>query len=129
MHYNYNNPKQPNTWNIVTKEAADKTIIDFDRDFVITEPMACNGGKVLRVAQAKDETFLIIAEKNPGEEDDANIRILFNVYQLKKSGNLVGSDYIFSLVDTVIGESRGCGVEKLVDKDIVGVIHEIIIIR
>ncbi len=123
---NYANPESPNSWNIITKEVSDKKIIDFDRDFVITEPMGCNGGRVLRIVQTKDETFLIIAGKNPGEKDGADIRVMFDIYKLKSSGKLRGSDYIFSFIDSIVGESRGCGIEKLANKDISNIIQEII---
>jgi uncharacterized protein YceK len=122
---NYANPDLPNSWNMVTKEIPNKKIINFDKDFTTTELMGCNGGSVLRIAQTKNETFLIAAKENRGEKDGANTRVLFSIYKLKTSGNLKGSDYIFSLVKDVVGESRGCYIKELTDKDIVGALQKI----
>lgn len=124
FYINYANPEAPNSFNIITKEISNKKIVDFDRDFDIQEPMACNGGSILRIAQTKNETFLVIAKENPGEEDGAKTRVLFSIYKLKLAGNLRGSDYIFSLVKDVVGESRGCRIEDLANKDIINALQK-----
>lgn len=72
---NYTNLDSQNSWNIITKEIPNKQIIDFDRDFAITELMGCNGGGVLRIAQTKNETFLITAKENTKEKDGANTEL------------------------------------------------------
>jgi hypothetical protein len=124
FYINYANPEAPNSFNIITKEIPNKKIVDFDRDFDIQEPLACNGGSILRIAQTKNETFLVTAKENPGEEDGAKTRVLFSIYKLKLAGNLRGSDYIFSLVKDVAGESRGCHIEDLANKDIISALQK-----
>lgn len=124
FYINYANPEAPNSFNIITKEIPNKKIVDFDRDFDVQEPMACNGGNILRIAQTKNETFLVIAKENPGEEDGTKTRVLFSIYKLKLAGNLMGSDYIFSLVKDVVGESSGCRIEDLANKDIISALQK-----
>lgn len=121
---NYNNSEELNSFNLVTKEVLDEKIINFDRDFVVADLMGCNSGGVLRVVKAQDETFLITAKENPGEVDGANVKVLFNVYILNRSGELRGSDYMFSLLNSVAGQSRGCGIQNLFDKDIISILNE-----
>lgn len=125
FYINYANTEQPNSFNIVTKEIPNKKIFDFERDFVIAEQMGCNGGQVLRVAKTKNETFIIIASENQGEKDGANTRAIFNIYKLGLSGEIRGSDNIFKFVKSIVGESVGCGVEELMNKDIVGILKKV----
>ncbi|MCK5510975.1 hypothetical protein KAI65_05565 [Candidatus Parcubacteria bacterium] len=113
-------------WNIVTREEVGKKIDKFDRDFVISELLGCNGGGTLRLVQTKkSETFLILIDKNTEEKDGSDIKARYNIYKLKKSGKISGSDYIFSFVKEIIGNSSGCGIETLGDKGIVDVVKEI----
>lgn len=112
-------------WNIITKEIPNKKIVDFERDFVVPELLGCNGGGTLRIAQTvKKETLLILISNNQKEEDGSNTSVIFNIYKLNKSGNIAGSDYIFSFVKEVIGDSKGCGVLELGDKDIISAIQK-----
>ncbi len=117
----------PSYWNIVTKEIPDKKIDQFDRDFVVLELLGCNGGGTLRIIQtSKNETLLVLIDENPNEKDGANTRVRFNIYKLQKSGEIAGSDYIFSFIEEVIGESRGCYIDMLGDKDIISAIEKVL---
>lgn len=112
-------------WNIITKEIPNKKIDQFERDFVILDLLGCNGGDLLRLVQTNNkETLLVLIDENSNEKDGSNTRVKFNIYKLKKSGEITGSDYIFSFVKTVVGESRGCGIYELGDKDIVAAIQK-----
>ena len=106
-------------WKLVTKESPGKQIDKFERDFSTLEEMGCNGGSALRIVQTKNnETLLALIDENSGEEDGCNTRVIFSIFILKKSGNLVGSDYIFSHVKDVVGQTRGQCISYLGDKDI-----------
>lgn len=112
-------------WNIITKEISNKKIDQFERDFVVQELLGCNGGGTLRLVQTrKNETLLVLINENIKEKDKNNTSVVFNIYKLKKSGNIAGSDYLFSFIKEVVGDSKGCGVEKLGDKDIISVIQK-----
>jgi len=112
-------------WNIVTKEALNKKIDVFERDFVVKDLLACNGGNILRIVQTKNnETLLVFIEENTDEKDGANTRVKFSIYKLKMSGEIAGSDYIFSLIKRVIGTSVGCHIDKLGDADLIDAIKE-----
>lgn len=112
-------------WNIVTKEIPNKKIDEFERDFIIEELLGCNGGSILRIVQTNNnETLLVVINENPNEEYGNNTRVRFNIFKLKKSGEINGSDYIFSPINSFIGESRGCGIEKLGDKDLINAIKK-----
>ena len=119
------NSNLPNYWSIVTKEIPNKRIDEFERNFSALESLGCNGGEALRLIQTKEETFLALIDENPKEKDHSNTRVRYAIYKLKKSGNLAGSDYIFSFIDEVIGKSRGCGIDGLGDKDIIYAIQKI----
>ncbi len=113
-------------WNIITKEMPGKKIDQFERDFVVQELLGCNGGGTLRIVQTKNnETLLVLIDENPKEEDGCNTRVRFNIYKLRTSGSIAGSDYIFSFVKEVVGESRGNSIEELGDKDIVSAIKKV----
>jgi len=115
----------PSYWNIVTKEISNKKIYQFERDFLIPELLGCNGGGTLRLVQTKkNETLLVLIDENPKEKDGCNTRVRFNIYKLYMSGNIAGSDYIFSFVKEVVGESRGNGIGGLGDKDIISAIQK-----
>lgn len=114
--------KKSSNWNIVTKENKDKKILDFERDFLISEIMGCNGGKVLKIAQTNNKTFLIITKNNNKEPDQSKTKAIFSIYELKESGDLIGSDYIFVFIKDVFGSIPGCGIDDLSNQEILEVI-------
>ena len=69
--------------------------------------------------------YLILIDENPEEKDGSNTRARYNIYKLKKSGKTSGSDYIFSFVREIIGNSGGCGIGALGDEGIIDVVKEI----
>ena len=68
--------KKSSNWNIITKENKDKKILDFERDFLISEIMGCNGGKILKIAQTNNRTFLIITKNNNKEPDQSKTKAI-----------------------------------------------------
>jgi len=114
--------KKSSNWNIITKENMDKKILDFERDFLISEIMGCNGGKVLKIAQTNNKTFLIITKNNNKEPDQSKTKAIFSIYELKESGDLIGSDYIFVFIKDVFGSIPGCGIDDLSNQEILEVI-------
>lgn len=112
-------------WNIVTKEDKNKKILDFERDFLISEIMGCTGGKVLKIVQTNNQTFLIIAKNNNKAIDRSKTTVIFSVYELKESGELRGSDYIFVFTKDILGSISGCGVDDLTNQEILEVVKKI----
>jgi len=101
-------------WSLVTKEIPDKKIGDFDKDFVVPEILGCNGGGLLRLAKINNTTYLLLV--SPVENNDG-MKIKVEIYKLGLSGEVRGSDYIFSYVDTFISKETGCGIENIYNKE------------
>lgn len=116
--------QKDNSWNIVTKEDKNKKILEFERDFLISEIMGCNGGKVLKIAQTNNKTFLIITRNNNKEPSQSKTKAIFSIYELKESGNLRGSDYIFVFIKDVLGSISGCGVDDLTNQEILEIVEK-----
>ncbi len=126
--FNKNYYNDPGSWNIVTKENPNKKIDKFKRSFSVSELLGCNGGDVLRIVQTKSkETFLVLSHASDNKSDGCKISVVFDIYKLKKTGHIAGSDYIFSFVKNVVGESHGSGVGATADKDILGVIRKVLL--
>ncbi len=117
--------QEGNSWNIVTKEDKNKKILDFERDFLISEIMGCSGGKVLKIAQTNNQTFLIIVKNNNKAIDQSKTTAIFSIYELKESGELRGSDYIFVFIKDVFGSISGCGIDDLSNQEILETIEKI----
>lgn len=117
--------QKDNSWNIVTKEDKNKKILEFERDFLISEIMGCNGGKVLKIAQTNNQTFLIIVKNNNKAIDQSKTTAIFSIYELKESGELRGSDYIFVFIKDVFGSISGCGIDDLSNQEILETIEKI----
>ena len=113
-------------FNIVTKESLGGKIGDFDRDFVMRNlgVPACNAGETLRIVfnNEASSTVLAIVKMENGDsfENYAN----FELYKLKKSGNVYGSDYIFSYVKTVRSRYASCDLEQFANVDVVTAVKE-----
>jgi len=121
--YINNQRTEPNSdyWSLVTREIIGKKIGDFDKDFVVPEILGCNGGGLLRLAKINNVTYLLlISPVENNNKSDMNVKV--EIYKLTLSGNLRGSDYIFSYVDTFISKDADCGIESIYEAEIPNIV-------
>ncbi len=122
--YINNKRTEPNSdyWSLVTREITGKKIGDFDKDFVVPEILGCNGGGLLRLAKINNLNYLLLI--SPVENDNkSDMNVQVEIYKLTLSGNLRGSDYIFSYVDTFISKDADCGIESIYEAEIPNIVE------
>jgi hypothetical protein len=113
-------------YNIITKESLGGKIGEFDRDFVMRNlgVPACNAGETLRIVINTEASTTVLAivkmENGDSFENYAN----FELYKLKMSGTVSGSDYIFSYLKTVRSRYASCDLEQFADDDVVAAVKE-----
>jgi len=121
-------------WNIVSKEIAGNQIEKFDRDFVLSGSgiQACNyaesmgmlfnfygyKGEDLRVVlNGRDETILALITVE--EKNDTKNYINYELYKLVPSGHVLGSDYIFSYINTIRIGYDSCDLKSVINDGVV----------
>lgn len=123
-------PNNEEYLNLVTKEVSGKKIEEFDRDFAIQYIKgACNKNETLRLVTIDGvKTILVIikTENKKGTNGDIKSEQYANyeLYELKSTGNRVGSDYIFSHLKTVRSKYASCDMDQFSNKNIVNIIKE-----
>lgn len=113
-------------YNIVTKESLVGKIGEFDRDFVMRNlgVPACNAGETLRIVFNNEAYSTVLAIVKMENGDSFKNYANFELYKLKKSGNVSGSDYIFSYLKTVRSRYASCDLEQFANIDVVTAVKE-----
>ena len=113
-------------YNIITKESLGGKIGEFDRDFVMRNlgVPACNAGEALRIVFNNEASSTVLAIVKMENGDSFKNYANFELYKLKKSGNVSGSDYIFSYLKTVRSRYASCDLEQFANVDVVTAVKE-----